>query len=107
MKLNLNNMKLFKDGEVTAWAKIELCFQNDENFIEQFDKVFDFHESEYKPDAGMKFYIEINGEDIWVEINQDGGMDGNLDLKIDGEEIDLEENTAECILKAIKNNLIK
>jgi hypothetical protein len=55
----------------------------------------------------MRFYIEIKGEDIWVEISREDGMDGSYKLVIDNEEVEFEENTAESILDAIKKNLIK
>lgn len=98
-------MKIFE--QTTVWCKLELCFDKDEDFIEQFEKIFNFYEHEYNPKAEMKFYVEIKGEDIWVEISREDGMAESYKLLIDSEEVEFDEDTAESILDAIKKNLIK
>lgn len=98
-------MKLFED--TTIWCKLELSFSKDEDFIEDFEKIFNYYDSEYNPKAEMKFYINLGNEDVWINITRESGMDEDYKLTVDDEEIEFEENTAESILEAIKHNLIK
>ena len=50
-------MKLFED--TTIWCKLELSFSKDEDFIENFEKIFNYYEHEYNPEAEMRFYIDV------------------------------------------------
>ena len=96
-------MKLFED--TTIWVELNIGISSDEDFIANFEKIFNYYNnSEYQPEAKMKFYIDL-GEIIWIEIKNEGGFNDNFILTIDDKEIDFEENTPESILKAIKDEL--
>ena len=96
-------MNLFED--TTNWVKLDLNMNSDEDFIEQFNKVFNFYESEYNPEASMSFCLSFSN-DVWIDIERPGGLDEDFTLKIKNEEIEFEEYTAESILKAIKQNIV-